>query len=219
MKSRSTGWVLAGVASLLWTSALTARAGDDPRSQETPDQRFETLLAAALKAPEKAKWRELREAFSRTTHYQPYSIDADVKLREIAKSIDRGDTKGSEAALLALLERERFMRLDTLAMLVRLYKKTEQPRKAEKYQKLIDGIRGVLKYPDEGTSFEKPITVLFIDEEYFVTAGMPVKQQRLVAHEGHRFDLLEVEADGDKPAKTIYFNIDLLGNARSILGE
>jgi hypothetical protein len=214
MKSRYTGFVLIGVISLAWASAATAWAGDDPKSKETPDQRFEKLLAAAVKAPEKTNWRELREAFSRTTHYQPYSIDVTMKLREIAQSIGRGETQKSETALLELLERERFMRLDTLAMLVMLYEKTAQPKKAEKYQKLLDGIIGVLKYPEEGTSFEKPITVLFIDEEYFVTADMPTKQQSLVVHKGHRFDVLETEADGDKPVKKVYFSIDLLRNAR-----
>jgi hypothetical protein len=219
MRSKSASFVLAGVIALVWAFAVPAWAGDDPRSKETPDQRFEKLLAAAMKAPETANWRALREAFSRTTHYQPYSIDVTMKLREIAQSIGRAETKESEAALVALLERERFMRLDTLAMLVRLYEQMEQPQKAEKYQKVLDGILGVLKYPDEGTSFEKPITVLFIDEESFVTAGMPVKKQSLVVRKGHRFDVLEVEADGDKPLTKVHFNIDLLRNAPSILGE
>jgi Domain of unknown function (DUF4919) len=219
MSSSHVRFVLVGVASVVWASTVSAWASDDSKDKEMPDQRFEKLLAAAMKAPEKANWKELREAFSRTTHYHPYSIDVTEKLREVAQSIGRGQTKEGEAVLLGLLERERFMRLDTLAMLVMLYEKTDQPKKAEKYKKLLDGILEVLKFPEAGTSFEKPIQVLFIEEEYLVTFNMPVGKQRLVVKDGHRFDVLELEADGDKPAKQVYFDIDLIQNARSILGR
>ena len=207
-------------ASRPWSGPSRCRqASDDSNDKETPDQRFEKLLAAAMKAPEKANWKELREAFSRTTHYHPYNIDVTEKLRKIAQSIGRGQTKESESALLGLLERERFMRLDTLAMLVMLYEKTDQPKKAEKYKKLLDGILGVLKDAEAGTGFEKPIQILFIEEEYLVTFNMPVRKQSLVVKDGHRFDVLEIESDGDKPAKQVYFDIDLTRNARSILGR
>ena len=216
MKSRSVGFVLAGVGCLAWAIAVAARAGDDAKSKETPDQRFEKLLADAMKAPEKADWKSLREAFSRTTHYHPYSIEVDEKLKEIAKSIGRGETKESETALLKLLERDRFMRFDSLAMLMMLYEDTKQPAKAEKYKKLLDGILGVLKYPEAGTSFEKPIQILFVQEEYLVATNMPIKGQVLQIRNGHRFDILEIEAKGDEPEKKIYFDIDLIRNARSL---
>ncbi len=216
MRSHPVAFVLVGVACLAWVPDTAVGATDEPKGKESPDVRFEKLLDGAMKAPEKANWRELREAFSRTTHYQPYSIDVTQKLEKIAGSIGRGETKASEAALLKLVEQERFMRLDTLGMMLRLYEKTGEPGKAEKYEKILEGILGVLKYPKEGTSFENPIQVLFIDEEYIVAVNMPVKKQALVVKNGHRYDLLEIKAQGDEPGKKLYFNIDLLGNARSI---
>jgi hypothetical protein len=216
MKSHPVAFVLVGVACLVWITEVVAGATDEPKGKESPDARFEKLLDGAMKAPEKANWRELREAFSRTTHYQPYSIDATQKLEEIAGSIGRVETKESEAALLKLLEQERFMRLDTLGMMLRLYEKTGEPEKAKKYEKMLEGILGVLKYPKEGTSFENPIQVLFIQEEYLVAVNMPVKKQALVVKNGHRYDVLEIKAQGDEPGKKLYFNIDLLGNTRSI---
>ncbi len=216
MKSCPVAFVLVGVACLAWIPDMAVGATDEPKGKGSPDVRFEKLLDGAMKAPEKANWRELREAFSRTTHYQPYSIDVTQKLKEIAGSIGRGETKESEAALLKLLEQERFMRLDSLGMMLRLYEKTGEPKKAEKYEKLLEGILGVLKYPEEGTSFEKPIQVLFIQEEYLVTFNMPLKKQALVVNNGHRYDVLEIKAQGDEPGKKIYFSVNLLQNARSI---
>ena len=157
---------------------------DDPKTKQTPDQRFEKLLADAMNAPEKADWKSLREAFSRTTHYHPYSIEVDEKLKEIAKSIGRGETKESEAALLKLIEQDRFMRFDTLAMLLMLYERTDLPEKAEKYKKLLDSILKVLEYPKAGTSFENPIPILFIQEEYLVTTNMPIKGQSSTSTKG-----------------------------------
>jgi hypothetical protein len=46
---------------LAWQTAAAA--------QESADERFEKLLAAALKEPEKANWKEVRQAFSRTSTY------------------------------------------------------------------------------------------------------------------------------------------------------
>lgn len=197
--------------------ALVVRgvAAEDKPQKGTPDQRFETLLSEAMKAPENADWKALRGAFSETTHYHPYSIDVDTRLKEIARAIGRGETKESEAALLKLLERERFMRFDTVAMLMMLYQKIDQPEKAQKYEKILDGILGVLEYPKAGTSFEDPIPVLFIQEEYLVTTNMPIGGRGSTVHGGHHFDVFEIEADGSKPARTVYFNIDLPRNALS----
>ncbi len=219
MESTFISLTLIGVAFLGSTLAVTARASDDPGTKETPDRRFEKLLADAMKDPEKADWKPLREAFSRTSHYKPYSTEVTEKLQEIARSIGRGESKESEAALLKLLEQERFMRFDSVAMLTMLYEKTDRPEKAEKYKKLLHGILGVLNYPKAGTSFENPITVLFIQEEYLVATNMPVESQGLVINKTHRFDVLEIATKGDEPVKKIYFDIDLLRNAKSILDK
>ncbi len=189
-------------------------AADDP-PKEAADRRFEGLLAQAMNAPEKADWKALRTAFAGTTRYEPYSMEVDERLKEIAKAIGRGETKESEAALLKLVEKERFMRFDAVAMLMMLYQKIDRPEKAEKYAKILDGILGVLKYPEAGTSFEEPIEILFIQEEYLVTTNMPIAGRGSVAHDGHRFDVFQVEADGDKAARKVYFNIDLPRKALS----
>jgi hypothetical protein len=219
MKSKSIRLILVCVVCLDWTVAVTATVFDDPKNNVTPDQLFEKLFAAVMKVPEKADWKSLREAFSKTTHYQPYNTEVHDKLTEIRASIGRGETKESEAALLKLLERERFMRFDTLALLMMLYEKTHEAEKAEKYKKSLDGILEVLKYPRAGTSFDNSIQILFIEEEYLVTIDMPINGQGLVINKGHRFDVFELKAVHGKQGKKVYFNIDLTRNAKSILDE
>jgi hypothetical protein len=188
---------------------------DDPPPRETPDQRFEKLYSAAMKAPEKADWKALRRAFAETSRYRPYEMDVPEKLRGIAAQIGRGEFKEGEAALRELLERERHMRLDTLAMAMRLYEKMGRPEEVRRYRKLIDPILGILFDKESGASFEKPIPVLFIQEEYVVTSRMRVKERGLVIHDGHRFDVCTVEAEGTEPERKIYFDVDLPQKALS----
>jgi len=181
----------------------------DPPAGKGADERFERLLTAARKDPERADWKALRRAFAETSRYAPYNIDVDEKLKAIAAAIDRGEWKESEAPLLNLIERERFMRIHALGLLVMLYENREDREKAATYGKLLDAIHGVLDYPKAGVSFKNPIEVLFIQEEYLVTAGMPVKGQALAIKDGHRFDILTIKADDDQPERKVYFNVDL----------
>jgi hypothetical protein len=181
----------------------------ETRAEDTPDQRFEKLLAVALKDPEKAKWKELRRAFADTGFYHPYDNDVVEKLREISESIGSGKLKESETALLKLVEQDRFMRFDSLAMLMKLYDKMDQPEKVKKYKSLVDGLTSPLEYPKAGVSFENPIEVLFIQEENLVAEGMQVILQGSLVKNGHHYDILTVTVEGDKPDRQIYFNIDL----------
>ena len=170
-----------------------------------------------MNGPEKANWKELRQAFSKTSHYHPYNIDVDEKLKGIAESIGRGELKASETALLKLVERDRFMRFESLAMLMMLYDRMEQPEKSKKYGKLVESILGVLAYPKAGVGFENAIEVLYVEEEYFVTSEMPVKNQALSIKDGHRYDVFTIKATKAGPERRVYFNIDLLGNAKPII--
>ena len=188
-------------------------AAAPPPAREAADRKFEGLLAAARADPGKADWKALRRAFSETSHYDPYGVEVEDRLREIAMAIGRGEFKPSEAALLKLADREGSMRIDTLAMLMMLYERTDQPEKAATYRKLVGGILGVLEAPKAGARFEDAIEVLFIAEEYLVAHNLPIESQSLVVREGHRFDVLAIKADGERPARNLYFNVDLLRNA------
>jgi hypothetical protein len=192
-------------------TAPSATAGDDAAAPKSLDQQFEALLAAAQKDPARADWKALRRAFAETSHYEPYSITWRTELAKVGKDMRDGNTKVAEAALVKLLERERFMRLDGQAMAVALYEKMGQSDKATKHREFLDGLSSTVYVAGHGTSFEKPIEVLFIEEEYTVLAslGLKMKQQALSERDGHRFDVITTEAKGGEPERQFYFNIDL----------
>jgi hypothetical protein len=185
-------------------------AGKQP-AKESPDQVFETLLANAKKAPAKVDWKALRVAFAATSHYDPYNIEWRQDLSKARKDVERGELKAAEAKLGKLLDRERFMRLDGHAVAIALYDKMGDSGKAEKHRAFLEGLSSAVFAPGAGMSFEKPIEVLFIEEEYLVmgSLGLRVKKQALTEHNGHRFDVLTAAGKGDQPERDFYFNIDL----------
>jgi hypothetical protein len=191
-------------------TAQTARTGDEAAALKAADQKFDELLAAAQKDPAKADWKAVRHAFAETSHYEPYSSTWREDVEKVGKDFQNGKFKEAEAALVKLLERERFMRIDGHAMAAAIYEKLGATEKARKHQDFLEGLTSALMIPGHGKSFEKPFEVLFIEEEYFVLGsfGLEVKQQSLIEQDGHRFDVLTTHATAGKPAQEFYFNID-----------
>lgn len=107
------------------------------------------------------------------------------------------------------------MRLDALAMAVALYEKMGEKDKARKHRELLQGLAETVFVRERGMSFEKPIEVLFIDEEYLVvrSLGLQHKGQSLREKDGHHFDVLTLESGEGQPDREIYFNIDMPFNA------
>jgi len=191
--------------------ALSQTVTGDGAGRKSPNERFEALLAQAQKDPGKADWKALRTAFAATSHYEPYNIEWRREIAKVGKDVEEGKLKAAEAMLVKLLERERFMRLDGHAVAIALYEKMGESEKAREHRSFLEGLSNAVFVPGAGMSFEKPIEVLFLEEEYLVlgSLGLRVKQQALSEHNGHRFDVLTTQAKGDQPERRFYFNVDL----------
>ena len=201
------GFMIAG-----WSAPpVAAQPGDHDRSARVLDQKFEELLVAAQKDPKKTDWKALRHAFAETSHYQPYNAAWGQDISKVRKSIHDGNLKEAEAALTRLLERERYMRIDALALAVALFEKTEDSEKARKHKEFLESLTATVFAAGLGTSLEKPIEVLYIEEEYIALAAMgsKLKQQALSERGGHRFDVMTTEAKPGEPERQLYFKIDI----------
>ena len=132
----------------------------------------------------------------------------------IVKQMRDGNLKVAEAAVVSLIEKEHSMRVDPLVIAVTLYEKMGDSEEARKHKEFLDGLTSELLAPGLGKSVDKPIEVLFVDEEYFTLFMMKLKMksQALSEQNGHHFDILTTEAHGDQPEQTFYFNIDLHWN-------
>ncbi len=199
------------IASASATPAVAQPRDDEDQARKALDQNFEKLLVAAQKDPKKADWKALRHAFAQTSHYQPYDTSWRDEIVAVAKSMNDGKLKAAETVLLKSLEREHSMRMDSHAIAIALYEKMGDSEKARKHKDFLEGLSSTVFAPDRGTSFEKPIEVLFVDEEYIVLRAMKlrIKSQALSEHNGHRIDVLTTHAEPGQPERMLYFNIDL----------
>ncbi len=204
-------FALVGLLTAGSSAASRTAADDEAEIRKALDQKFETLLAAAQKDTKKTDWRALRLAFSQTSHYQPYNAAWGQECTRVVMNLRDDKLKQAEELLTKMLERERFMRVDAQAMAVALYEKMGDSEKARKHKEFLEGLSSVVFARDRGTSFEKPIEVLFIEEEYFVVnaLGCKVKKQALTSRDGHSFDVLTVETKPGEPERQLYFNIDI----------
>ena len=68
---------LLGVLAIAWQAPPGAKAETQPpgkaSAEKSPEDRFEELLASAMKDPAKADWNALRHTFAPTSYYHPYN--------------------------------------------------------------------------------------------------------------------------------------------------
>ncbi len=207
-----TGILIAG-----WCAApaLAQTTKDKDKAAKALDRKFDALLAAAEKDPKKTDWKALRRAFAQTTYYQPYDTSSREEFGKVVEKLRSGNLKEAEAAIVKLNVREHSMRIDGHAIAGVLYEQMGDSEKASKHKAFFEGIHSTLFAPDQGISFEKPIEVLFVDEEYAVlqTMKLKVKSQALSEHDGHRFDVITTHAQPGQPERELYFNIDMPWNS------
>jgi hypothetical protein len=193
------------------SAQATSKTNQKDEAVKERDRKFDTLLAAALKEPKKADWKAVRRAFSRTSHYSPYGSSWQEDAGKVVKNMQEGKLKEAEAGLEKLMASEHSMRIDGHAMAAALYEKIGDSEKARKHKEIFDALSFTVFPRGEGMTIDKPIEVLFIEEEYAALgmSGLRMKQQALTEHNGHKVDVLTTEAKPGQPERVLYFNIDM----------
>ena len=221
MPPRIVAGVVVRVSFLVALTAGLSPAQEAPTATEKADRAFADLLSAAKKDPEKADWKALRHAFAETSRYHPYNIKWRDELAAVREQIEAKRYKEAEAALDALMEREGFMRLDAHGVATVLYDRSGQKDKLDFHSRFAQGIASALFAPGRGLSIEKPIEVLFVDEEYLFLDALELgrKRQALREKDGHWIDVQETKTRDGKDGDTFYFNIDMpRGALQKMLG-
>jgi hypothetical protein len=202
---------LAGILALaISVSVSSALAADDSPAQKKADQKFAALLASAKKDPKKTDWKGLRHAFAATSQYNPSDL-WDDELNALEDSIENNSVQKAELFVNKLLEREGFMRLDALKVASAFYEKAGQKENARLCNDFINGISATLMGSGLGFTADKPIEVLFLEEQDLVleTLKWKGKSRKFMNHDGHHLNVITPDTDANKNARTLYFNLDL----------
>jgi hypothetical protein len=193
------------------SAQATPKTTQEDEAVKERDRKFDTLLAAALKEPKKADWKAVRRAYSQTSHYSPYSSSWREDAGKVVENMKEGKLKEAEAGLSKLMASEYSMRIDGHAMAAAIYEKMGDSEKARKHKEIFEALSFTVFPPGDGMTVDKPIEVLFIEEEYTALGmmGLRVKRQALTARDGHNLDVLTTEAKPGQPERVLYFNIDM----------
>jgi hypothetical protein len=209
MRSRAVRALVAIVSVL--AVASPGSGADEPPAAKDADRRFDALLTKALADPAGADWKALKRAFADTSAYSPYSTEVRELLDEARKLIDAKKFKEAEPLVKQALERDRYMKIGTHMFAGAYYDTLGDKKKEQFHRACIMGLAGTLLVPGKGLSAENAIVVIFVEEEYFFlrVLELKVKRQGLREEGGHKYDVFESEPEGDKPARSFYFNVDL----------
>jgi hypothetical protein len=179
-------------------------------AKEDPNRAFEDLLAAAMKDPKQGDFKAMREVFVETTAYSPYNTSWRDALGEVRKKTEAGDAKAAEELLKKTLEADRYMRIDSHLAALRFYDKQGRKDRMDWHGRFLKGIADQLFIPGKGLSYERPIDVVFIEEEYFFLSVLDLQpeKQELHSHEGKKFDVQIVPQTKDEKERRFYFCIE-----------
>jgi hypothetical protein len=188
-----------------WALAGTCAMKPDPGGPE-----FDQLLSAAQADPERADFRRLRLAYTRSPGYAPYEPD-ELDTAALDQEVANGERV---AGLLAL---DRMMDghwLDMKAHLVaaRACARFGEEARAELHARFARGLVLSILDSGDGRTFETAWPVIDVSEEYDVLLALGLgfpQAQELVQNGGHEFDVITVSGPVEGREMKLYFNIDV----------
>jgi len=177
------------------------------------------LLNEAKPEPDHADMTSLRYAYARSDEYDPYYAERGIYLairetREAAESGDWHTTIKSARQVLAM----NYMHLGTHSHIIKAYLETGEKEKVIPHQHFLRSCLRSVHQSGDGQSYRTAYIAISLDEEYMFLnfIGGPVLgleyqgQQRFAEHNGHGFDIFEVQQAKTGQEGEIYFNIDLI---------
>jgi len=174
------------------------------------DSEYYELIKSLEKEPENFDYQRLREVYSRTSLYDPYSSQTASFKRDMFTAFENRDYESGAEMAQAILDKN-YLDMDAHMAMSRFYGKEAENEKADFHIKVMSRLLQAIKDSGDGRSKETAIYVLSTEEEYFVTAylGGRVISQELQGDDHHRYDVLTMEIGPDNRQEQIYFNIDI----------
>lgn len=176
------------------------------------------LLEEAKPEPDDADITSLRYAYALSDEYDPYyqknEIEAGVReTRQAAEAEDWQTTIQAATRVLGI----NYMHMETHWHLVDAYLRTGQETQAVPHQHFLRSCLRSIHQSGLGQSYSTAYVVISQEEEtYFLRfqgamEGVVVQRpRRYLEHEGHRFDLFQVQDGKTGERSEIYFNLDLV---------
>lgn len=170
---------------------------------------YASLLTSAKFNPYTADFRKLRMEYASSSEYNPYPKDKTTYiLLEEALAVDNLDN--ARRAVVRLIE-EYYLDIDAHTTAAYIYDRLGDRIKSDFHRKFAEGLIDSIIQTGDGQSFQTAYEVIDVREEYAVLRSLQVKpvKQTHVEHEGHYFDIFDIQTLQEGTTAKIYFNVDI----------
>jgi hypothetical protein len=194
-------------ASVFLGLMLASAFAEATAPEEAPD--YDTLVAAVKSGQDDIDYGILREAYARSSNYDPYGVKMPPSARDLFSVANAGNCQKAVVIAESVL-RVNFTYYDAHLILAACSKKLGNDVRERQEHKIAIGLMKSILASGDGKSPETAFAVVSIAEEYNTLRILKLRElkQALVNHEGHAYDLFEARRDGSDVPVTLYFRID-----------
>ncbi|MBA4417419.1 MAG: hypothetical protein C0392_05875 [Syntrophus sp. (in: bacteria)] len=200
--------VLYIITMITMIGATTLMAGQNQTAADVNNPDYYDLVKKLKNNDVNIDFQALRLAYTKTQDYKPYGADSakDAAFDALNKKNYAEAVKQAESAL-----EKNYVDLDVHLLCRIAYRALGNSEKYTFHSSVLKGLASSLYASGDGTSPEKAIVVISVQEEYFFMNANGLKSIRssLVSANGHNYDKTDVENKKTAEKKVIYFNIDI----------
>jgi hypothetical protein len=169
---------------------------------------YEELVALAKQGNINIDYTTLRDAYARSSSYDPYTGGTAQLRRPFEQAFAAGDCDSAVKQGQAILEKN-FVSIDTHLVLGTCHGRLGQTDRAEHHTAMARGLIQSILATGDGKTPQTAFSVISVAEEYSLlrVLGARKVQQALVDNDGHSYDLITVQTRSGATAE-VYFNVD-----------
>jgi hypothetical protein len=185
---------------VLWTLAPAY-------AEDSPDTRYQTLLAAAKQGLGPVDWQALRFAYAGTADFDPFGAQTVTTRQKMFEAFQAGKFSDAIEEAKHLIDRA-YVDVDAHVICDLAYQKLGDPAQAKPHHEAALGLLNSIR-TGNGRTPETSYTVISVNEEYAMlhVLGLLRTEQNLIRDHGHAYDKLDV-VDRDGKQQSFYFLID-----------
>lgn len=185
-----------------------AKSAAQHTQQQAADQQYQQLLAEAQLAPEPRRLSILREAYTKTSAYKPYSMAERAVSGLMFEAIAKRDWQQCLKHTSTLLTAQ-FISLNGHYGAMVCQFESGNTEQGEYHQEVLDALMAAIWQSGDGKTPETAFFCTSTTELYaFINLhGFNAKAQALVWHEEQPYDLMTIVNPRDEHEFSWYFNI------------
>lgn len=173
--------------------------------------RYAALLADAQQDIRNVNFEALREAYTQTPGYAPYS--SPIAAQELRAALEAKEWARAGYIAAELLDRD-FLQLDLHGALAQVFEQAGRTERADWHRAFIAGMINAIMNSGHGLTYDRAFRVVHVREEYEILniLGVRVLERALVEHAGRRYDAFRVNTKQGRPV-TIHFDVEVMMGA------